>query len=172
MILTCVRDWNIITADFHLIAECFQFLLQVIFSFLFYPLGEIFRTEFLVLTSVIKHMPYRFQDRVSYCHQSSFLAPVGCQPVITCAIKGILSTCCCPGSLRNDGFQMFVAMRGPSTFFTCAFIISRTHTGPRSQILFRGEGFHVDTYFRYQVFYCFPAKSKVQSHSHKGKGQL
>lgn len=66
MLLTRFRDWNVITADFNFIADCFQFLLQVIFSFLFYPLGEIFRTEFLILTNLFQHMPDRFQDRVSY----------------------------------------------------------------------------------------------------------
>lgn len=68
MFLTCTRDWSIIPADFYFIAEYLQLLLQVVFSFLVHPLVEIFRTEFLILTSIFQHMPYRFQDRVSYCY--------------------------------------------------------------------------------------------------------
>ena len=58
MILTRFWERNIITADFYFIAEGFQLLLQVVFPFLFHPLGEVFRTKFLILTSVFQHMPY------------------------------------------------------------------------------------------------------------------
>lgn len=68
MFLTYFWDWTIITADFNFIAKCFQLFLQVIFPFLLHPLVEVFRTEFLILTSLFQYMPYRFQDRVSYCY--------------------------------------------------------------------------------------------------------
>ena len=55
MFLTYFWDWTIITADFNFIAKCFQLFLQVIFPFLLHPLVEIFRTEFLILTSLFQY---------------------------------------------------------------------------------------------------------------------
>ncbi len=77
MFLTYFWDWTIITADFNFIAKCFQLFLQVIFPFLLHPLVEIFRTEFLILTSLFQYMPYRFQDRVSYCYLSPLFPSTG-----------------------------------------------------------------------------------------------
>ena len=45
-----------------------------------------------------------------------FLPPVDCQPVMACTVKGILGTDYCPGSLCNDGFQLFVFMCDCFTF--------------------------------------------------------
>ena len=38
------------------------------------------------------------------------------QPVMACTVKGILGTDYCPGSLCNDGFQLFVFMCDCFTF--------------------------------------------------------
>ena len=104
MISTSTRFRNrCITVDFYLISESLQFLLQIIFPFLLHFLDKIFRTEFLILASIFQYMPYRFQDRVSYCYQSSFLASAGCQSVITCAVKGILGTGSRPCGLCDNG---------------------------------------------------------------------
>lgn len=158
MILTYFRKQSI-TADFYLISESLQFLLQVIFPFLYRSSDEIFRTEFLILASIFQYMPYWFQDRVSYCYQSSFLASAGCQPVITCAVKIFLVWVATQAASVITAFNCLLPRVVLPLFFTGTLVISRTHPGPWCQMLFRGEGFHVDTELGYQVFNPLSAKS-------------
>lgn len=58
------------------------------FSFLYHSLDEIFRTEFLIPTSISQYMPYWFRIECPTVIKALFCL-CGCQSMITCAVKGI-----------------------------------------------------------------------------------
>ena len=71
--------------------------------------------------------------------------------MITCTVKGVLGTGGCPRSLRDYGFQLFVAMGGSTTFFF--YLRSRycqDRHRPTKPVLFGWKGFHIHTYLCYQ----------------------
>lgn len=160
MLLTCLRGIEISSRLILLYSRVLPVPSLNIFSFLFCSiLGVRYSASSSLYSQVLLSICHAdFSIECPTTIKALFLPPVDCQPVMACTVKGILGTDYCPGSLCNDGFQLFV-LCVIVLLFTCDFIIPRTHTTPLSQMLFRREGFHIDTYFCYQVFYCFSAKS-------------
>ena len=97
-------------------SEIFQGFLVASYLQLFPAVVHVMFSEFPVLTFVLQDMVHNLQYLMGQCHKDSLFAPTCCQSFITLWKIGVLGTTCCPGTLRDYRFRLFVAVVSVRSF--------------------------------------------------------